>query len=160
MRPGLLALGLTLATATGALASPAASKWPAWISIEMPANPFDPSTRSAVLLVHVTLHDGTASVSDLRGAAEGLVAGKRRSIDLKFDPTSRPGVFAVRRQWPEEGAWLVRVSYEHTTAIVGLDRDGHPGSVLVPTELAQGHQLPRAVRPAEIDSVLARAAGS
>lgn len=157
MRTPMLLLGVTLATAAGASAAPAHAKWPAWLSIEAPANPFDPSTRGAVMLVHVMLHQGTAAVSDLSGTAEGLVRGRRRSLQLHFDATTQPGVFAVRRQWPDEGAWLVRVTFAQTTAIATLDRDGNLASVRVPTQLAQGQPIPRPVAAAEIDSALALA---
>jgi hypothetical protein len=41
------------------------------------------------------------------GAAEGLVNGVRRSVALKMAETSKPGVYAVSRNWPGEGAWVV-----------------------------------------------------
>ena len=44
------------------------------------------------------------------GSAEGLVKGERRSIPLRFSRTSRQGVFAVSRQWPNEGVWTLVVS--------------------------------------------------
>ena len=156
MRFPMLLLGLTLATAPSPAVARAA--WPPWLSIEAPVNPFDPSTKDAVMLVHVRLREGTASASRLAGTAEGIVRGRRRSVQLRFDTTALPGVFALRRQWPAEGTWLVRVTFAHTTAIVTLDGIGNVASVRVPTRQAQGHPIPRPVGPAEIDSVLALAA--
>jgi hypothetical protein len=158
MRVPLLALGLTLAAATAAFASPPALKWPPWLSIESPVNPYDPATRGAVMLVHCRTHDGIVKISDLSGSAEGIENGHRRSIPLRFDPTPQAGVFALRHQWPDEGTWLIRVSYERTTAVVTLDGAGKVASVRVPTEMVRGQPLPRAVAAKEIDSTLALAA--
>jgi hypothetical protein len=149
---------LALATATAAFATPASAKWPPWLSIESPVNPFDPTARGAALLVHAVFREGQAQLSDVSGTAEGLVNGVRRSITLRFDSTGRPGVFAVRRQWPSDGSWLLRIALQHTTAIVTLDRAGNVASVRVPTALASGNQIPRPVDAKEIDSTLAEVA--
>lgn len=149
---------LALATTTAAFSTPATAKWPPWLSIESPVNPFDPTTRGATLLVHAVFREGQAQLTDLHGSAEGIVDGSRRSIALRFDTTGRPGVFAVRRQWPTDGVWVLRIDLRQTTAIVALDRDGHVASVRVPTELTSGGQIPRSVGPKEIDSTLVQAA--
>jgi hypothetical protein len=135
-------------------AAPAHAKWPPWLSIESPVNPFDSSTAGALFLVHAATRDGTPGIASLSGSAEGLVDNARRTIALTFDTTSRPGVFAVRRQWPTEGTWIVRVSLASTTAIVVLDRAGNVASVRVPTALANGRPIPRAVVARDIDSTL------
>jgi hypothetical protein len=67
-------------------------------------------------------------------------------------------VFALRRQWPQQGNWLIRVSLENTTAIVTLDAEGNVAAVRVPTHLVQGQPLPRPVTSQEIDSTLALSA--
>jgi hypothetical protein len=149
---------MALATATAAFVTPASVKWPPWLSIESPVNPFDPTARGAAFLVHAVFREGQAQLSDISGTAEGLVNGARRSISLHFDSTGRPGVFAVRRQWPSDGSWLLRIALQHTTAIVTLDRAGNIASVRVPTALASGSQIPRPVDAKEIDSTLAEAA--
>ena len=149
---------LSFATVTAAFSTPLVAKWPPWLSIESQVNPFDPTTRGATLLVHAAFRDGQAQLADLSGSAEGIVNGARRSVALRFDTTGRPGVFAVRRQWPTDGTWLLRIALRQTTAIVTLGRDGLVASVRVPTELANGNHLPRSVGPKEIDSTLAEAA--
>jgi hypothetical protein len=143
----------TLLAATAA-AAPARAKWPPWLSIETPVNPFDGSATGAVFLVHAAMREGSPTLADVSGSAEGLVAGTRRSIALELDATSRPGVFAVRRQWPSEGTWIVRVSLATTTAIVTLDREGNVAGVRIPTTLAEGRPIPRAVVARDIDSTL------
>jgi len=151
----VLALVLASTTVTGATAF----KWPPWLSIEAPVNPFDADARGAVLLVHTAVREGRTSVADLSGSAEGLVRGARRSVPLRFDATSRPDVYAVRRQWPTDGTWLLRITLlRHTTALVTLDGAGNVASATVPTRMSSGMALPRPVGAAEIDSALAIAA--
>jgi hypothetical protein len=134
------------------------AKSPAWLSIESPVNPYDQSTRGDVLLVHAVLHTGNTQLTDLTGTAEGLVNGSRRAIGLHFDSTSRPNVFGLRRQWPSEGTWILRISLRETTAIVTFDRTGAVASAIVPTTISSGIALPRAVTRSEVDSALAAAA--
>jgi hypothetical protein len=159
---GLISAGLlAFVTATAAFVAPTRAtlvKWPPWLSIESPVNPFDPTTRGAVLLAHAVFREGSSQLSDLSGTAEGIVNGARRSVTLRFDATGQPNVFALRRQWPTEGAWLLRIALRQTTAIVTLDRSGDVASVHVPTELQSGNPIPRAVGPREIDSTLAEVA--
>jgi len=158
-RSALPAVAFVLASATGVFASTSIVKWPPWISIESPVNPYDPTARGATMLVHTTFREGPARLSDVSGSAEGIVGGARRSISLHFDTTGQPNVFALRRQWPTEGAWLVRIAVRNTTAIVTLDHEGNVASVRVPTELSKvGDRLPRAVAAKEIDSTLAEVA--
>jgi hypothetical protein len=149
---------LAIITTSAAFTTPTTAKWPPWLSIESPVNPFDPSARGATFLVHAIFREGQTQLADLSGTAEGIVGGARRSITLRFDTTDRPNVFAVRRQWPTEGTWLVRVALRQTTAIVTLDRAGNVASVRVPTELVSGNQLPRPIGAKEIDSTLAEVA--
>ena len=149
--------GLLLLGAGSLAAHPRTIKWPPWLSIESPVNPFDPATRDAVLLVHAATREGPVAAAALSGTAEGIVNGARRTIPLRLDGTPNPGVFAVRRQWPAEGTWLLRISLQRTTAIVSLDGGGVAG-VRVPTERASGQDLPRAVSAQEIDSTLSAAA--
>src|SRR2546428_9996779 len=90
------------ALASAIVATPAlASKGPPWISIELPANPYDRSTRDAFLLVH-SFHHGTAMGFIVTGTAEGMVNGERRSLKLDFAGTAREGAHALKPSWPQE----------------------------------------------------------
>ena len=83
-RPALTALGslaLLAATAGPALAGPP------WISVELPANPLDPTTRDAFLVVH-TYHHAQVMLAPVTGRAIGVVDGQRRTIELTFTRTS------------------------------------------------------------------------
>ena len=129
-------------------------KSPAWLSIESPVNPYDQATRGAALLVHAKFPSGNPKVADLTGSAEGLVNGARRSLPLRFDSTTHLDVFALRRQWPSDGTWLLRISLRETTALVLLDASGNVASARVPTRPGGEIPLPRAVTMGEVDSIL------
>lgn len=155
--PLLIAGTAVMAAATSSVARPA-FKSPAWLSIEAPVNPYDPTTRGEALLVHTQLVSGNSRMSELTGSAEGLVNGARRSISLHFDSLPRLNTFGVRRQWPSEGTWLLRIALRETTALVSLDAAGTPTGARVVTETSTGMPLPRAVSAREIDSALTQAA--
>jgi hypothetical protein len=135
--------------------------WPPWLSIESPNNPFDPSTRDAVFLVHAMTRDGTPKITDLTATAEGLVNGSRQTISLNLSATGQPGVFAVRKQWPASGAWLIKITLVNTTALVSIDASGRVASVNIPQQVqSNGQRVPRAVSAHDIDSTLTALAPS
>jgi hypothetical protein len=90
-------------------ASKPASYGAPWMSLEMPANPLDPATRGAALVVRTYRHSRPEAVP-LTGTAEGVVDGVRQSVPLHFKATGQPGVFAVNQSWPNEGAWVLAIS--------------------------------------------------
>ncbi len=143
----LLTLGLTGPAVAG----------PPWISIELPANPLDRTTRGAYLLVHTFHHDRTISLS-VQGRAEGMVNGQRKSIALTFEPTSREGVLAVRRTWPEDGNWVLVITAGPNeggaTALVSVAGDGEVRGIKVPTRAQDGYTVPRTVTPNDVDDAL------
>lgn len=154
-------LALT-ALASVALAAPAVAG-PPWISIELPANPYDAATRGAFLLVHA-YHHGTPVGEPVSGTAEGIVNGERRSIKLEFTTTLREGVRALRKTWPTEGVWTLVItasqgSEDGATAVVELGPDGDVASVKVPTRQQGGWTVPAGVSLATIDAGLRARAG-
>ena len=163
MRPlikSTLALaGVVTAAAILIAATPSARiSGPPWISIEYPANPLDPSTRDAYLLVHA-FHHGTPIQSTVSGKAEGLVNGERKSIALRFDSTTRPGVYALRKQWTDEGVWSLVISVaQHDSdpaqALVELSADGGISSVRVPTRREREWTIPRPITAQEVEQSL------
>jgi hypothetical protein len=150
-----------LAAAALAWAAPAdhlARFGPPWISIEAPPNPFDRATRDAFLVVR-TYHHGTLLDQGVRGTAEGIVGTERRTVRLTFGPTSQPGVYALRRQWPGDGRWALVISTGPedgaATALVALDPGGqHVASVTVPSRQQDGWTVPRTVTRADVDALL------
>lgn len=157
-QPLVAVLAIALVSATAGFTSSAPLKWPPWVSVESPVNPFDPTARGALMLVHVTFREGRSTIADLQGTAEGVVNGVRRTVPLRFDDTGRPNTYALRRQWPSDGTWLVRLVVRQTTAIVTLDQAGNVLATRVPTERHGDDMLPRLVASREIDSTLAVAA--
>ena len=148
----LLSLGAASAPSTRVLKSPP------WLSIESPVNPWDPASRGVAFFVRTMMREGVASLADMSGTADGLVAGSRRSVPLEFGATNRPGVYSVRRSWPAEGDWVLRVSVQTTTAVVTLDRQGNVASVRIPMRQTSDIPLPRPVTQREVDSTLAELA--
>ncbi|MBV9083060.1 MAG: hypothetical protein JOZ62_10315 [Acidobacteriaceae bacterium] len=62
-----------------------------------------------------------AAKLDVSGSAEGLVKGSRQSLPLKLARmSSRPGVFAVYRNWSPEGDWVVSLKGTCAGASAGL----------------------------------------
>jgi hypothetical protein len=152
---GAVALSLIAATPNpSALSSMRIVRWPPWLSIESPVNPWDPASRGVAFYVHTMSREGVPSLADVTASAEGLVNGARRTVPLELAATTRPGVFSVRRSWPADGAWIVRVSLLTTTALIVLDRDGSVGSVRIPTERTSGGVVPRSISQREVDSTL------
>jgi len=150
-----------LALSAAATATPAHAG-PPWISIELPANPLDPTTRGAFLLVH-TFHHDAAMTASLSGRAEGLVNGQRRTITLAFDNTARSGVRALRKSWPDGGTWVLVITVgEHgdATALVGIGSDGTVRSVKVPTRTDGRHIVPDKVSQSDVDAMLTRLASA
>lgn len=147
----MIAGALALVAATPAIASPP------WISIEVPPNPFDQASRGAFVVVR-TYHHGNPTALRVSATAEGLVGGERRTIRLAVDATSRPAVFAIRKQWPSEGVWtLVIASREGesvATALVEIDATGEVSRVSVPTRMQSGWRVPREVAVQEVDAGL------
>jgi hypothetical protein len=131
---------------------------PPWISIEYPPSPFDRTTRDAFLLVHA-FHHGTPMNFPVAGKAEGVVDGERRSIKLDFTTTSRQGVYALRKQWPAEGNWVLAIDVTQegdskAGALVEIGPSGEVAKVTVPTDRRQGWAIPRAITAAEVDAAL------
>jgi hypothetical protein len=143
----------------------AAAFGPPWISIETPANPYDSGSRDAYLLVHA-FHHGTPVNFPVSGTAEGIVKGERKTVTLEFKSTSRPGVYALRKQWADDGIWTLVIGvtqgngdFDTAKAIVEIGNDGQVASVRVPSRIANGYRVPDVVRMADIDASLRARAG-
>jgi hypothetical protein len=157
IRRTLSLAALALMTLSISAAVPA-SFGPPWISIEYPPSPYDASTRDAFLLVH-TFHHGTAIVAPVTGTAEGIVSGERRTVSLKFGGTSRTGVYALKKQWPSDGAWVLFITAsqgpnDDVTAVVELGTSGQVASVRVPTERRGSWDIPTDVSRSDRESIL------
>lgn len=134
---------------------------PPWISIELPANPWDRQASNAYLLVHA-FHHGTEMDYPVTGRAEGIVNGERKTVALRFGPTERTGVYSLTNQWGETGRWVLVITVTQgaddvAEAVVRI-RDGVVLSVVVPTRAGRENRLPRRATALEVDAALAEAA--
>lgn len=79
-----------------------------WLQLGNPEASAEARKVNAVVTIKaVGCHDpATAKVS---ATAIGTVDGQRRSIELKLDKLSEPGFYALSRQWPKEGKWVIEV---------------------------------------------------
>ena len=150
IRSSLTALALLTVTAAPAVAGPP------WISIELPANPMDPTTRDAFLVVH-TYHHAEVMLSPVTGQAIGMVDGQRRTFELTFTRTSLGGAYALRRTWPAKGTWVLAINTGGqtggVTALVGIGANGEVRSVNVPRRSAS-QPWGRPVTDRDIDATL------
>ena len=65
--------------------------------------------KHAVMLIQVTACNSPER-TELSVTAEGLAGGQRKTVPLHAIKLSTPGLFAVAREWPDEGVWAVRVT--------------------------------------------------
>lgn len=130
---------------------------PPWISIELPANPYDRATKGAFLVVHA-FHHGTPVGFPVSGKAEGIVNGQRKSIELKFERTERDGSYVLKNQWGNEGEWTLVISVaqaenDKVTALVQVS-GAEVFSVKVPTERRGDWDIPKKVTLADVEATL------
>ncbi len=71
------------------------------------ANP-EALAKHAVVLARMTACRSPEKTS-VTATAEGLVNGVRKSVPLHVISLSTPGTFAVTHEWPEKGAWAVKM---------------------------------------------------
>jgi len=154
MHRSFLTTAAVASLALATLVTPASAK-PPWVSIELPANPMNGTTRSAFLLVH-SYHVGTVADIPLSGTATGMVNGERRVLKLSFEKTNLPGVAALRRTWPLEGAWVLAINAGGDvgpTALVSIS-GSKVRSVDVPTLTENGFTSGRKVTQDDVDRAL------
>ena len=97
--------------AAAAVAAFAGQLWAGgfWLQLGNPEANTEARNANAVLVIKaVGCHDpATAQVS---ARAVGTVDGKRQVIPLKLTALGEPGVFALARQWPEQGKWVIALT--------------------------------------------------
>jgi hypothetical protein len=134
---------------------------PPWLSLEYPVNPHNPLTKGALAQLR-TYHHELSSVYGVRGILEGRVRGRAVTREVEVVSAGEPGLYAVRGEVPEEGAWVLRVTILNEqggamgTALAALAPDGSIGRVSVPFDVTQdGWTYPREVRADDIATMLA-----
>jgi len=150
---------LALVAALTVTAFSTAKAGPPWIAIEYPANPFDRASRDAFLTVR-TYHHGQSMAKTLSGTAEGVVDGRRQTMQLDIRPGSQTGTYVVRFQKPATGRWVLVINSSNqgivdATAVVEISPNGGVAGITVPTRTYSGGWIgPRPVAAAEIDGLL------
>jgi hypothetical protein len=136
------------------------------LSVETPDASTAAQLKDAVLVVR-TFGCHTPADAAITATAEGLINGKRQSVNLELAP-SATGVYAIKKQWPSEGSWVVTVSgaYNGMTSSLLVEL-GPNGSVRPGTKISEGQlkgKYARAERrkfsDKEIDSTLQALAGN
>ena len=79
-----------------------------WLTLHSAQSPLGKQIPDAAVLVAA---EGCASPAEVKltGTAEGLVNGERRSVTLEVVPTSKPGVWAVKKSSLGEGRWILAI---------------------------------------------------
>jgi hypothetical protein len=100
------------------------------------------------------------------------VNGQRRSIPVKLTPAG-PGVYAITRQWPTQGTWVLAIAGEASpnpggppmrcSRLVALGPEGQVQAERLPDVRQMGNDLPaqtayRAFTAKEIDTALQKLA--
>lgn len=161
------ALGFTLAPSSDtdgrALRSSTSSvKGPPWVSVEYPANPHDPATRGALVVLRSYHHDVQIEAAAAANAIS-IVDGERRSIPLQITATSRSGVYAVRGELPEDAASVLVLTTREggghgavASALVAFGGDQELLAVRVPHDTHEGGAwlVPRESTQQEVDALL------
>jgi hypothetical protein len=70
--------------------SPSVVKWPPWISIESPVNPYDPSARGAAMLVRAAFREGQPNSRPERQRNRRGRATSLPRLDTTDDQTCSP----------------------------------------------------------------------
>lgn len=64
------------------------------------------------------------------GWAEGVVRGERRTLPLALRPARDAGTYVFQRTWPNDGLWMVRLTFARANApalVAGIGPDGRVG---------------------------------
>ena len=78
------------------------------LEIGNPATNPEARSKHAVLVARTTACHSPEKTS-MTATAEGVVDGQRRSMPLKLIRLSTPGTFAIAREWPSAGTWVVKI---------------------------------------------------
>jgi hypothetical protein len=95
------------------------------LEVGNPASNPEAVRNHAILVARITACHSPGETT-VTATAEGVVNGMRKSIPLKVISLSTAGTFAVTREWPNEGAWAIKL------VATNPDYRDYTTSVLVP----------------------------
>ncbi|MBV9158209.1 MAG: hypothetical protein JO097_18230 [Acidobacteriaceae bacterium] len=114
------------------------------------ANPEAQAKSAVLVVVGYACHD--ADKTSVTATAEGIVNGKRETIPLKLIVLSGQSTYAVTRQWPAEGKWVI------TLVEANSKFNGQPSAILRvdgdTVDFAGVTRLTRAPEKTEIEAAL------
>lgn len=124
-----------------------------WLEIGNPSASPEARAKNAVLVARLTgCHNPEKAA--IAATAEGIVDGKAQSVPLTLIPLSSPGVYALRREWPLAGTWVVKVVAMNngltTSFVVRMDQRGF--------DRASARYFQRAPNDAEVAALLGKKA--
>lgn len=99
---------ILLALMIGLAASRAVAGGEFFIRVEAPSAWKDPRIKDAALVIRA-FACGEPTTARITASAEGLVDGKRQTVPLKVAPAA-DGIYAIKREWPARGDWVVAIS--------------------------------------------------
>lgn len=118
--------------------------------------PDSKETQGAVLIVR-TFGCQVPDDAEMVATAEGIVRGERRSIKLELAHRGA-GVYAIRRQWPQEGVWVLAINGAYrgmtNSALLTL---GPNGQIQAKNKGLEVRYSPRRLAARDIDSALSSA---
>lgn len=129
-----------------------------WLEIGNPAANPEATAKQAVLVARITACHAPEK-TELTATAEGMTNNGRQSIPLKVIRLSKPDTFAVTREWPKSGEWVVKI------VATNPEFGNYATSVLVSADdntfnWAAVKHYPHAPTAAEVDAALgAKSAG-
>jgi hypothetical protein len=98
-----------------------------WLQVGNPAANAEATAKQAVLVARITACHAPEKTA-LTATAEGITDSGRQTIPLKVVRLSKPDTFAVRREWPQSGEWVVKI------VATNPEYKGRATSVLVPVK--------------------------
>ncbi|MDQ2844534.1 MAG: hypothetical protein M3Y72_26500 [Acidobacteriota bacterium] len=78
------------------------------LEVGNPASNPEALRSHAVLVARITACHSPEKTT-VAATAEGVLNGLRKSIPLKVLSLSTAGTFAVAREWPEQGTWVIKM---------------------------------------------------
>ncbi len=97
----------------------------------VPGNP-DANAEARALKAVLTLklagcHEPQKAL--LTGTAVGVIDGRKQTIPLQIDPLSEPGTYALTRQWPDKGRWVLEFVAKDQGRITSTLVGAGPGGI-------------------------------
>ena len=90
------------------------------------------------------------------GKAEGIVDGERKTVTLTLRKLAA-GVYAVERQWPKEGTWVLSLTGKYRGNVSSLLIETERGQVRLAGDEIQMRRLRRNASAADVEGALRQA---